>query len=749
MEPLAAIGLVGNIVQFVDFTSKILSKTQQIYRSADGALSENIDTELVTNDLAKLSAGLRACGDPALEKLSAASESEWKEGKMEECGKALRAVWSKEEIDDIQKKLSSFRDEMNLHIVVDLRGRIDLLSLQQSDRFDLLDENTKAVIDAVINSRDVFEHFLVVHVEELLKAQEQTETTVRAMHKHTDIRLREEHDVTRTEILGEVQLAITENREAYKIHTQQIEHLQKGIYQLQEELRQRDAEYKALLTEFFKANSPKKRKSLQKRGNAVSATIFDLQTLNESLQSQAKNALRTLKINEIWRITAYLTPTSHRTTRIYQTPSGGDLVLCYYSYYYIPEFCQNIVFKNDMHIRWQIPPDSQITAAGGSSHSPLNGPQLISLVNKIRTEDTMAYNFVWSMAVLAAIIVEYVPSGINQFHMASQVLASTSNHTIMSQCSALGTRLQFDLEVWKSIAQVTGLQKEIARLIMARPWEKVIGVSQWQFGSEPLEQAEMKEMVRFLRWMWFKTEPAEGGKQTQETWADPTFVIRHKAVYVVAYSLKNIGMDINLLGIPGSNWVLIESNIDSYCRAMNRVHNHWLPLLEEPSIIFRTPPVTITRAAPTRAAPTRAPLTRTSHTRASHTRRFNTHDPYTSVSGTCVHSDFYDMCEVWPLFEESSVISARTFHFSTSYTSVSHARADADFRIMCNTWLPLIEDPLISVPRTTPARAAPTRAAPPRAYGAPTRVAPARAPAARVIPVPVTEPTVHRAPVSI
>ncbi|KAF8536103.1 hypothetical protein BDD12DRAFT_749607 [Trichophaea hybrida] len=124
IERLAAIGLVGNIIKFVDFSSKILSKTQQIYRSADGALSENIDTELVTNDLVKMSAGLRvslnSCAKElldALEKLKA----DGRKRKWKSVRKALRAVWSKEEIDGIQKRLSSFRDEINLHIVVDLR----------------------------------------------------------------------------------------------------------------------------------------------------------------------------------------------------------------------------------------------------------------------------------------------------------------------------------------------------------------------------------------------------------------------------------------------------------------------------------------------------------------------------------------------------------------------------------------------------------------------------------------------------
>lgn len=35
--------------------------------------------------------------------------------------KALRSVWSKEKTEGIEKRLAGFRDELNLHIVVDLR----------------------------------------------------------------------------------------------------------------------------------------------------------------------------------------------------------------------------------------------------------------------------------------------------------------------------------------------------------------------------------------------------------------------------------------------------------------------------------------------------------------------------------------------------------------------------------------------------------------------------------------------------
>ena len=73
MEVLAAVGLAGNIVQFIDFSGKLLAKSAQLYRSGKCALAENIDFETATNDLAllnkKLKDGATGTGDKALESL--------------------------------------------------------------------------------------------------------------------------------------------------------------------------------------------------------------------------------------------------------------------------------------------------------------------------------------------------------------------------------------------------------------------------------------------------------------------------------------------------------------------------------------------------------------------------------------------------------------------------------------------------------------------------------------------------------
>jgi hypothetical protein len=139
METLAVIGLIGNIVQFVDFSGKLISKSIQLYQSSDGVLTENINTETATNHLIRLNNKLEnaanATGDKALHSLCKSCgvvavellrtldklKVEGEKKKWKSTRKALRSLWSKEKIQGIEKQLTSFREELNLHIVVDLR----------------------------------------------------------------------------------------------------------------------------------------------------------------------------------------------------------------------------------------------------------------------------------------------------------------------------------------------------------------------------------------------------------------------------------------------------------------------------------------------------------------------------------------------------------------------------------------------------------------------------------------------------
>jgi len=54
MDPLVATGLAGNVVQFVDFSYKVVSTARKLYKSAGGTIAENQELEALARDLCEL-----------------------------------------------------------------------------------------------------------------------------------------------------------------------------------------------------------------------------------------------------------------------------------------------------------------------------------------------------------------------------------------------------------------------------------------------------------------------------------------------------------------------------------------------------------------------------------------------------------------------------------------------------------------------------------------------------------------------
>jgi hypothetical protein len=150
MEALVAIGLAGNIVQFIQFASQVVSEAREIYRSGIDGSAEHLNLETVAEDLRTLIIPLQtstsglvgAAGDAAFRKLlgscndvanelhTAIQELKVKEGphrKWRSFSKALLSVWKKEKISSFQKSLSLLRDQIQFHIVDNLRFVSNLL----------------------------------------------------------------------------------------------------------------------------------------------------------------------------------------------------------------------------------------------------------------------------------------------------------------------------------------------------------------------------------------------------------------------------------------------------------------------------------------------------------------------------------------------------------------------------------------------------------------------------------------------
>ncbi|CZR62563.1 uncharacterized protein PAC_12460 [Phialocephala subalpina] len=173
MEILATIGLVGNIIQFVDFSAKLISKSAQLYQSSKGALEENIDIETATNRLILLNNKIKdsatTAGDQSLESLCKSCSTvtiellaaldkvkvRGKQQKRESISKALQTIYGKEKINKLERQLAEFRQELNLHLTVDLRVQVRRLMQERSDVPDL-DSTTKEIIHAIAKQEEIF-----------------------------------------------------------------------------------------------------------------------------------------------------------------------------------------------------------------------------------------------------------------------------------------------------------------------------------------------------------------------------------------------------------------------------------------------------------------------------------------------------------------------------------------------------------------------------------------------------------------
>lgn len=59
MDALTALSVASSVIQFVDFSSKLVSKSKKLYKSSNGVLDSTIDAERLTSDLTGLLLGLR------------------------------------------------------------------------------------------------------------------------------------------------------------------------------------------------------------------------------------------------------------------------------------------------------------------------------------------------------------------------------------------------------------------------------------------------------------------------------------------------------------------------------------------------------------------------------------------------------------------------------------------------------------------------------------------------------------------
>ena len=165
MDPLTAVGLAGNIITFVDFSTKLLSRARQLYESATGATEEHDELESLARNLKDLvdrtrrmptvgphksNSGLRITREKVLNNLSqqciqvadelletldsikVKGQSRTRKSAIQ----AVKTVWKQDRIRSIQGRLDRISkqliDGMNMDQLEDINRRLREMAVENT-----------------------------------------------------------------------------------------------------------------------------------------------------------------------------------------------------------------------------------------------------------------------------------------------------------------------------------------------------------------------------------------------------------------------------------------------------------------------------------------------------------------------------------------------------------------------------------------------------------------------------------------
>jgi hypothetical protein len=147
LDPFTSLSLAGNILQFIDFGNKVLSRGGELYKSKDGILPVNKELDQMVADLETLMGKLRkpshlaslrgrptesenaleticeACGNVANEihMHLKALRVEGKHRKWQSFCQAIKTAWTADDLQALLKRLGAFQDTLQMHVLVGLR----------------------------------------------------------------------------------------------------------------------------------------------------------------------------------------------------------------------------------------------------------------------------------------------------------------------------------------------------------------------------------------------------------------------------------------------------------------------------------------------------------------------------------------------------------------------------------------------------------------------------------------------------
>ncbi|KAE8452586.1 hypothetical protein EG329_013845 [Mollisiaceae sp. DMI_Dod_QoI] len=165
LDLFSDLGLAGNIVQFIDFASKLVSKNVELYRSSSGEPTE-YTLEQAILDLRNLSDGLiiqysssKLGGNGGIANVALACKSEAKKfsvvldrvqikhgsHQLQSVHQALANEWRKKEIEEFRTNLMQLQTQLLLHL---LKSTNDRQSSFANDMKELRDESMKMNMNA-------------------------------------------------------------------------------------------------------------------------------------------------------------------------------------------------------------------------------------------------------------------------------------------------------------------------------------------------------------------------------------------------------------------------------------------------------------------------------------------------------------------------------------------------------------------------------------------------------------------------
>jgi ankyrin repeat protein len=197
LDPLSALGLAGNLVQVIQFSYDIVSEGNKIYKDASGVLTQNKAIEEVSSDLANLTENLKTkqeewrvahgrssldaeeillrnlcdrCVEVAFELQIQLNKLKAKEGRtkrLRSYKQALIAIWRKDEVEELEKRLKRYQKELDTRVLIGIRQNLLDANVKSSEQFAALNQQAKDLAVTVLDHNGNFDTKLDHHTDVL------------------------------------------------------------------------------------------------------------------------------------------------------------------------------------------------------------------------------------------------------------------------------------------------------------------------------------------------------------------------------------------------------------------------------------------------------------------------------------------------------------------------------------------------------------------------------------------------------